>query len=211
MKDAQRELTKRLQKGEFQSLSPFVDDQGTIRVGGRVDTALVSYDAKHPILLPSNHRVSFLITKHVHARGHQGVAIATAKIKTKYRILKGNKLSKKTKRQCVFCKRLAHQTETQIMAALPQIWLAPHTLPFFHTSCDYFGPISVRLSRNKQGKYYGVIFTCLNTQAVHLEMAVDLSTMNFLQVLRRFFSLRGYPATVMSDSGTQMFGAERER
>ena len=34
--------------------------------------------------------------------------------------------------------------------------------------------------------------------------------MDFLQVLRRFFSIRGYPATVLSDNGNQMVGAERE-
>jgi len=39
---------------------------------------------------------------------------------------------------------------------------------------------------------------------------VDLSTMDFLQVLRCFFSIRGYPATVLSDNGSQMVGAERE-
>ena len=60
------------------------------------------------------------------------------------------------------------------MAALSQLRLAPHTPPFFHTSCDYFGPVNVRISRNKTDKYYGVIITCLNIRAVHLEMAVDL-------------------------------------
>ena len=59
-------------------------------------------------------------------------------------------------------------------------------------------------------KHYGVIFTCLNTRAVHLELAMDLSTMEFMQVLRRFFSIRGHPALMMSDNGTQMVGAERE-
>ena len=59
-------------------------------------------------------------------------------------------------------------------------------------------------------KHYGVIFTRLNTRAVHLELAVDLSTMEFMQVLRRVFSIRGHPALMMSDNGSQMVGAERE-
>ncbi|XP_048579040.1 uncharacterized protein LOC125560752 [Nematostella vectensis] len=210
IKKMQDTLHGRHEKGEFAPLSPFVDDKGIIRVGGRVDAALVSYDTRHPILLPSDHRGALLITRHVHKHGHLGVAATTAKIRAKYRIVKGNKLSKIVEKECVFCKRLAHQTETQIMSALPQLRLAPYTPPFFHTSCDYFGPINVRIGRNKSDKYYGVIFTCLNTRAVHLEMAVDLSTMDFLQVLRRFFSIRGYPATVLSDNSSQMVGAERE-
>ena len=96
------------------------------------------------------------------------------------------------------------------MAQLPTIRLAPHTPPFYNTSCDYFGPIQVTISRNKRDKYYGVIFTCLNTRAVHIEMAVDLTTMEFLQVLRRFYAIRGYPAVMLSDNRSQMVGAERE-
>ena len=66
------------------------------------------------------------------------------------------------------------------------------------------------LRRNKTMKHHGVIFTCLNTRAVHLELAIDCSTMEYMQVLRRFFAIRGYPAKMISDNGTQFIGAERE-
>ena len=45
---------------------------------------------------------------------------------------------------------------------------------------------------------------------MHLELAVDYSTMEFLQTLRRFFAIRGQPTLMMSDNGTQLVGAERE-
>ena len=96
------------------------------------------------------------------------------------------------------------------MADLPVLRLAPQTPPFYYTAYDYFGPFSVKIGRNKKAQHYGVIFTCLNTRAVHLEMAVDLTTMEFIQVLRRFFSIRGYPAVLLSDNGSQMVGAARE-
>jgi hypothetical protein len=51
----------------------------------------------------------------------------------------------------------------------------------------------------------------LNTRAVYLELVVDYSTMEFLQTLRRFFAIRGQPALMISDNGTQLVGAERER
>jgi len=41
-------------------------------------------------------------------------------------------------------------------------------------------------------------------------MAVDLTTMEFIQVLRRYFSIRGYPAVLLSDNGSQMIGAAQE-
>ena len=100
--------------------------------------------------------------------------------------------------------------ETQLMAKLPTCRLQPFTPLFMFTACDYFGPHKVKISRNKMAKHYGVLFTCLNRRAVHCELATDASTMEFLQVLRRFFSYRGYPKVMLSDNGSQMVGAERE-
>ena len=105
---------------------------------------------------------------------------------------------------------MAHKTETQLMANLPAVRLAPYTPLFYMTACDYFGPYKVKISRNKTAKHYGVLFTCLNTRAVYLEMAVDLSTMEFLQVLRRFLAIRGRPAIILSENCSQFVSAKKE-
>ena len=60
-----------MEKGEFTSLSTFKDDKAMIRVGGRLDKAIVSYEEKH--------RISLLITEYMHRLGHHGAAITTAK------------------------------------------------------------------------------------------------------------------------------------
>ena len=96
------------------------------------------------------------------------------------------------------------------MAGLPLCRLQSYKPPFHHTACDYFGPIKVKIGRNKTAKHYGVIFTCLNARAVHCELATDASTIDFLQALQRFLSYRGYPKLMISDNGSQMVGAERE-
>lgn len=165
--------------------------EGIIRVGGRLNKAMVTYDCKHPIMLPYNHWISLLITRHAHQQGHSGIAATTAKTRRKYWIFRAHVLAKKVKRECVFCKKMEHRVETQLMANLPEQRLAPYTPSFFHTSCDYFGPYRVKIGRNKVAKHYGVLFTSLNTRAVHLELAVDNSAMSYPQVLRRFFSIRG--------------------
>ena len=46
IKEAQKSLHDRLSEGEFQSLSPFQDENGIIRVGGRVSKAVVYYDCQ---------------------------------------------------------------------------------------------------------------------------------------------------------------------
>ena len=199
VKESQTTLQDRLKKGELKQLSPFTDENGIIRVGGRVDEALVSYETKHPAMLPRDHWISLLITRRFHQIGHAGVATTVAKIRTKFWIIRAHDLAKSVKFQCVYCREIEARTETQLMADLPRTRLEPFTPPFHYTACDYFGPYKVKISRNTTAKHYGVIFTCMNTRAVHLELTVDYFTVEFMQTLRRFFAIRG-----------QSVGAERE-
>ena len=141
--------------------------------------------------------------RQTHQYGHSGVAATVAKVRA-------HSLTKSVKYECVFCKKSQAQCETQKMANLPEIRLAPYTPPFYNTACDYFGPYHVKIGRNKSTKHDGVVFTCLNTSSIHLEMAVDYSAMEFIQVLRWFFAVCGKPALILSDNGTKLVGAERE-
>ena len=84
IKKAQYDLHKRLAKGEFNGLSPFLDDNGVIRVGGRRDNAMMTYKTGHPALLPYEHAISLLIARHTHQHGHTSVASTTAKIQTRF-------------------------------------------------------------------------------------------------------------------------------
>ncbi|XP_072178137.1 uncharacterized protein [Diadema setosum] len=190
---AQQSLKARVVKGELKALSPYTDETGIIRVGGRVDKAEMSFEMRHPVLLPYGHWISTLITRHFHESGHNGVAVTTAKARRRFWILKGHNLAKTVKFRCTVCRAFDHKTETQEMADLPTERLSPHTPPFHYTACDYF-----------------VLFTCLNSRAVHLELATDCSTMEFLQVLRRFFAIRGQPGKILSDNGTQFIGAQQK-
>ena len=172
--------------------------------------AIVTYDCKHPAMLPYKHWISMLIIRHAHQYGHSGIAATTAKIRRKYWILRAHNLAKKVKHECVFCRMMERKLESHLMGNLPKQRLTPQTPPFYYTSCDCFDPYLVKVGRNKTTKHYAVIFTCLNTRAIHLELAVDYSTMSFMQVLRRFFSIRGCPKFMLSDNGTKLVGAARE-
>ena len=54
VKEAQKPLHERLETNELKTLSPFVNEKGVIRVGGRVNEAVTSYETKHPILYRIN-------------------------------------------------------------------------------------------------------------------------------------------------------------
>ena len=101
------------------------------------------------------------------------------------------------------------------MGNLPSDRLKMGNKPFSNVGVDYFGPIIVKLSKqtrsnSAKAKRWGVIFTCLNTRAVHLELAGDLSTDSFMLSLRRFISRRGEVRIIRSDNGTNFVVAEKE-
>ena len=77
------------------------------------------------------------------------------------------------------------KAETQVTADLAKFCFIHFTPPFYLTSCDCFGPDNVKIGKNKTAKHYGVIFTCLNTRAVDLELAI------IIRLLQRFFAIRG--------------------
>ena len=61
-----------------------------------------------------------------------------------------------------------------------------------------------------RAKRYLCLFTCLTTQAVHLEMSYSLDTDSFINAFTRMTSRRGTPTYVISDNGTNFVGTERE-
>ena len=66
------------------------------------------------------------------------------------------------------------------------------------------------VNKRSRSKCFGVIFTCGNSRAVDCDLSQDYGTDGFLQTMRRFTSLRGYPAKIYSDSGTQLVAANKE-
>jgi hypothetical protein len=59
-------------------------------------------------------------------------------------------------------------------------------------------------------KRYGVLFTCLVTRAIHIEVAHSLDTESFINALRRFIARRGKPDEIRSDNGGNFVKGEKE-
>ena len=96
------------------------------------------------------------------------------------------------------------------MGDLPEARLDFGSPPFSNSACDLFGPMEVGLPRNRTVKRWGVLFTCLVTRAMYLDLVTSLSSDDFLLVMRRFIGLYGRPKRLHSDNGTNFVGAECE-
>lgn len=212
IKEAQAQLEKKMKDCSLIKLCPRYENE-VIVVGGRVERwNEASWNRQTFILLPSEHRLSWLIAEWEHRRsGHIGISSTIAKTRSVYWIIGIRKLVKKMISSCYRCKFRLKNMACQVMSPLPEERLKP--APAFHTTgIDYFGPFKLKgeVQKRTHGKGYGVIFTCVISRAVYLDISCDYSTEAFMQVLRRFASFRGWPGKIISDQGTQLVGASNE-
>lgn len=111
--------------------------------------------------------------------------------------------------KCLICRKLNSLPGCQKMADLPSERVTPNEPLFTRVGVDYFGPFEVK-SRRSVVKRYGIIFTCLAIQAIHIEVAPSLDTDSFVNALRRFTARRGQAKELRSDNGKNFVGAEHE-
>jgi len=187
------------------SLHPFLDANGLLRVGGRIQESQADYDQKHPIILPKNHHLTGLIIMEEHLKNLHAVQSLLSIIRTRYWLISGKNTVRKILYRCIVCCRTRAAPVEQLMGNLPASRVSP-TPPFYRTGVDYAGPFSIKISRNKS-KAYLCVFVCFSTKALHLEIVTDLSTPAFLNALKRFIARRGKCYSIHSDNGTNFVGA----
>ena len=207
----QKDVKRNLQGigSSLYQLNPMLKDE-LIVVGGRLKFANIDEENKHPMILPSKHHVADLVIRHYHElNGHMGQESVLTSLREKFWVLKGRASVRRVIRSCVDCQRRKKPACKQLMADLPVDRVKAYDPPFTYVGVDFFGPIEVKQRRSRV-KRYGCTFTCLNTRAVHIEIAHTLNTDSMLNLLRRFVSLRGCPRTIRSDCGTNFTKGDKE-
>ncbi|XP_029163314.1 uncharacterized protein LOC114934768 [Nylanderia fulva] len=195
------------------SLTPFMDEHGIIRVGGRISNAALPYDARHPMLLPKSHRLTTLIIQREHVKNlHSGLQATMHAMRRRFWPLAARSAVRKTIYNCVTCFKCKPVVSQALMADLPAQRVTA-SRPFTHSGVDYAGPILLKEGKRRNAKLhkaYISVFVCFSTRAVHLEIVTDLTSEAFLGAFKRFISRRGKPACVYSDNGTTFVGARKQ-
>ncbi|XP_069366373.1 uncharacterized protein [Paralichthys olivaceus] len=193
-------------------LSPEYDRElGLIRVGGRLRRAeTLDHDTIHPIVLDPRHYVTRLIIKHYDEKLlHPGPERVLGEMRRRYWILRGRQAIRQHQHQCQDCQKWRAKPVIPKMADLPPARLRLSKPPFWSTGMDCFGPFTVKIGRRTE-KRWGILFKCLTTRCVHLELLNSMDADTFLMAFRRFVSRRGKPFELLSDCGTNFRAGESE-
>lgn len=210
---------KRLESNEcikdsnIQSLSPFLDEKGCIRVGGRIKNSDFAFDKKFPLLLPKGHKLTNLIISKYHKELlHCGAEQLLYSLRENYWPINGRNLVRKTIRNCTICFKAKPSIKHPFMSDLPSARLKA-VYPFYNTGLDYAGPVLIKDKRTRGAKLhkaYICVFVCLATRAMHLELVTSATAEAFINTFKRFIARRGKPHCIHSDNATNFRGAKNK-
>lgn len=205
---------KQLHRGSvLLSLTPFIDDMGVLRVGGRLSNSCLTKEARNPAIIPARSHLTTLIIRHSHFRVIHGSTQSTLRaIREEFWMVRGKVAVKSELRKCVTCFRTRCRPMQQRMSDLLAPQVQPNR-PFSFTGVDFAGYFLVKTSTLRNAGYqkcYVSLFICLTTKAIHLELVHNLSTEAFIAALSRFVARRGIPSHMYSDQGSNFIGAANE-
>lgn len=213
----QEEITKLQSDGKLnknsklRNLDPRVDANGILHVGGRSNkSSVLSHKEKHPIIIPKESHIAQLIVRHYHNKvHHQGRVFTVAAVRTAgFWIVGLQGLARAQLNKCITCNKIRKTPNSQKMGLLPKERLEPAP-PFTSVGVDCFGHFTVK-DRRTECKRWGLIFSCMYSRAVHIELLESMSTDAFLNALRSFICLRGPVKVLYCDNGTNFVGANNE-
>lgn len=209
---AQRELPL---NSKLIQLTPWLDPKdGIIKVGGRVQNSTMTFEEKHPIILPAEGKLSRLLINDTHSiTKHGNVQLLMNTLRQKYWIPRLRQLVKGCVSHCVTCTRVKGKSMEQLMGNLPSERLQLSRC-FKEVGVDFAGPIVVRAKYDRRcaklTKGYICIFVCMASRAVHLEAVEDLTAAAFIDAFKRMVARRGPVKRCWSDNAGNFTRASKE-
>lgn len=196
----------------MRKLSPYYEKEtGLIRLKGRLDAAPhVSEEFKRPIILDRNNSITERLINFYHVKfGHQNPETVVNEMRQRFHISELRVAVKKIASNCLECRNRRARPQVPEMSPLPPERITAFEKPFAYTGMDFFGHFWVTVARHRE-KRWGVLFTCLVSRGVHIELVPSLDTSSCILAVRNFMSRRGAVKKMFSDNGTNLRGAEAD-
>ena len=195
------------------SLSLFRDEEGVLRVKGRLQFMSGNYDKRFPILLAKDSYLTELIIfdAHIHVH-HQRVKDTLNHLRATYWVPQGRRMVKKVINKCKLCPKYDSKAFNTLPAApLPEFRVQVGNA-FSSTGVDYFGPLFVKnIFQDIDSDLYPVhvaLYTCATSRAVHLDVVPNASCIAFVRSLKRFVNRYGLSKLYVSDNAKCFAGPE---
>ena len=187
----------------LRNLRPCVGSDNLLRIEGRLENAsALPVDTKHPMILPGRHPLTGLIVLNIHTlAGHCGPAYTLMKSRRRFWIIHGVSSVKHYIANCGKCALLKAKPIRQLMSDLPSCRVTICNKPFKFSGLDFLGPYLFRQGRS-ECKAWGLLFSCLCTRCLHVELVTSLDLDSFLLAFTRFTNLRGAVDTIYSDNAS---------
>ena len=196
--------------------SPFHDDQGIMQVGGRLAFSDLAQEQKNPIILAKEHFFTKIVVLDYHERHHHtGVDQTHFGLRERFWILQSWQLIRKLLRACVKCFCITNQPYAPLMGNLPEGHLSlPDTEPpWTYVGVDPTGAIQLRRVGRPTitpEKAFIVLYTCLATHGVYLDLMITNKTEDFLLSFKRLCGELGTPKYLYSDQAGYFVRANEE-
>ena len=210
VKEAQAALKRSERYGQMRNSLGIEEEEGILRCKGRFRNSDLEFNAKYPIIIPKEHRLTELIVQQCHKEIHHcGVRATLNRLRTKYWVVKGRQMVKKTIGNCVICKKLEGKPYKVAQAADLPDFRVREAAPFSKVGVDFAGPLFAKCCKDGTDKVYIALFSCCVTRAIHLELVRDLSAETFLCSFRRFVARRGVPSLIVSENAKTFKASEK--
>ena len=185
------------------------DEDGIIRCLTRFRWANLPREEIEPILLVKRSALTRQIILSTHENNmHTGTAHTLAALRKRYWLPQGRReVYTVLRKYCHTCRRKnAEPFKAPPMAPLPPFRITKTSRVFENIGLDAFGPYNVRCAMEEGTvlkKRWVIIFTCLITRAIHLEIMTDMKAERFLGTFRKFVARRGVPRMIIADNAPQ--------
>ena len=177
---------------------------GLLKVKSKMGKLTKGKISKTPILLKKGSPYTRNLILDLHVRyNHSGTYYLLHKIKPQYFIVKAFSAVKEVISKCYHCKRF-NSRPVKVNANDYKEWHANPVQKFFsHCFVDYFGPYFTWYGSEKV-KTYCVIFKCIWSKMVNVEIVTCADANNFLVAFQNHIYSYGLPCRLVSDSGSSL-------
>lgn len=200
-------------KSPIYKVLPYLDTNGVIRSQTRISNTEENIekfgtDRINPMILHrESHLTKLIIIKEHNCMVHNNEKTVVINLLQRFYINKIRRTVNNVIRNfCLECRIANAKPIAPLMGDIPFTRLALSKTVFKYAMADLLGPIMVKVSRFKTDKRYVLVYSCLTTRSLHLELIESLSSDATLRALSNTFNLRGAPTRICTDNGTNFTG-----